>query len=85
MKEEETGEQTTIPTNMAELTKAKRKRTTKKNIVLRNIMIDCEAVVNSPKTEEAIKDAEVLLLTLSEAVNEVRALDETVSDLTVDD
>ena len=68
-----------------ELTKTKRKRTAKKNIVLNNIIPECEAIVAKEKSNETITEALVLLQALSEAINEVSSLDDMVSNLIDDD
>ena len=68
-----------------ELTKVKRKRTTKKNIVDNQIIPECEKILAGNKDEESSADALVLLSTLTETANEVKDLDERVSELTVDD
>ena len=67
------------------LTKAKRKRTAKKNVVLNQILPSCETLFNGDKNDETIAEAKIMLATLMEAANEVKALDEQVSDLTDDD
>ena len=67
------------------LTKAKRKRTAKKNVVLNQILPSCETLLAGDKNDETIAEAKIMLATLMEAANEVKALDEQVSDLTDDD
>ena len=69
----------------SELTKTKRKRTTKKNIVLNNIVPSCQAILVGEKNDDTIEEAETLLATLIEKVAEVKSLDEQVSDLLDDD
>ena len=54
-----------------ELTKTKRKRTTK-NIVLNNLLPLCKYLVAGAKTDEKIEEAIVLLQSLKEASIEVR-------------
>ena len=68
-----------------ELKKAKRKRTTKKNIVLKDIVPSCEAILQEEKNDAKIEEATVLLATLIEKVAEVKLLSEKVSDLIEDD
>ena len=68
-----------------DLSKAKRKRTTKKNVVLNQILPSCETILREEKNEDTIADAVVMLSTLTEAAMEVKMLDEEVSNLTVDD
>ena len=55
-----------------ELTKTKRKRTIKKNIIQNNLLPECEYLVAGAKTYEKIEEAIMLLHTLKEAAIEVR-------------
>ena len=68
-----------------ELTKLKRKRTSKKNIVLNQIFPACETVLQEVKNDETIEEATTLLDTLVEKVAEVKLLYEEVSDAIDDD
>ena len=70
---------------MTELTVLKRKRTAKKNIVLKNILPECEALMVKEKNFDIVREAQVLLQALQESINEVRMLDEAVSNLIEDD
>ena len=69
----------------SELTKTKRKRTAKRNIVLNNLLPSCENILQSEKSEDTLDEARVLQEALKEAAVEVKRLDEMVSDLTEDD
>ena len=68
-----------------DLTKAKRKRTTRRNIVLKQMVPACEIILESEKNEESLEDAKILLEEIREAAVEMKGLDEKVSDLTEDD
>ena len=67
------------------MTKTKRKRTSKKNIVLNQIVPSCQTILQGEKTEETIEEATTLLATLIEKVNEVKILYEEISDQIDDD
>ena len=67
------------------LTKAKRKRTTKKNIVVNDIFPECQKILEGAKNEETYTEAAVILQLLTEAAMEVKQLDEEVSNLTESD
>ena len=69
----------------SELTKMKRKRTAKKNIVLNNIFLSCEEVLLKERSEAALEEATVLRRALEDAAQEVKQLEENVSDLLEDD
>ena len=56
---------------MADLTKLKRKRTTKKNIVVRELLPECERILTEDKTWEKCNEAEVLLDALKKQSDEV--------------
>ena len=47
-----------------ELKKAKRKRTTNKNIALNEIVLACETILQEEKNDAKIEEATVLLATL---------------------
>ena len=66
----------------SELTIAKRKRTSKRNIVLNNLIPSCEEIFVEEKTEESLEDAKLLLTELREIMIEIKKLDTLVSDLT---
>ena len=67
------------------LTKAKRKRTTKKNIVVNDIFPECQKILEGAKNEENYTEAAAILQLLTEAAMEVKQLDEEVSNLTESD
>ena len=69
----------------SELAKMRRKRTVKKNIAKKDLFADCEALIAGDRTDETVKEAKVLLQTLMETTEEVRKLDDMVSDLIADD
>ena len=58
-----------------DLTTAKRKRTTKKNIVLNTVIPQCEEILCGEMNEDIIAEAVVMMKTLEEAADEVRCLD----------
>ena len=66
-------------------TVAKRKRTAKKNIVLRNVIPACEQIVAKGRNDEVVREALVLLQALQESIVEVRRLGDIVSDLIEDE
>ena len=66
-------------------TVAKRKRTAKKNIVLRNVIPACKQIVARERNDEVVREALVLLQALQESIVEVRRLDDVVSDLIEDE
>ena len=68
-----------------DLTKAKRKRTAKKNIVLNDIIPSCEQILQGVKDDSTIEEATTLLETLCEKTKEVISLFEDVSELIDDD
>ena len=68
-----------------ELKKAKRKRTTNKNIALNEIVLACETILQEEKNDAKIEEATVLLATLIEKVAEVKFLSEKFLDLIEDD
>ena len=68
-----------------DLTTAKRKRTTKKNIVLNRVIPQCEEILSGEMNEDVIAEAVVMMKTLEEAADEVRCLDGEVSDLLLED
>ena len=69
----------------AELTKAKRKRTARRNIILNQMVPSCERILSHEKSEESLEDANILLDEIKEAAVEMKELDAKVSDLTEDD
>ena len=85
-KEEEKGSNPEATMSQAaELAKMRRKRTVKKNIVEKDLFAKCEALIARERTDETVKEAKVLLQTLMETTEEVRKLDDMVSDLIADD
>ena len=70
---------------VTDLTKAKRKRTAKKNIVLNDVFPECEKLISGTKNAETLAESEAVLESLVDLVAEVKILDEQVSELTVDD
>ena len=69
----------------SELTKAKRKRTTKRNTALKDILPQCEDLLTNYGTEESSGDASALIQVLDEIRVEVKTLDEAVADLMDDE
>ena len=49
-----------------ELTTARRKRTTKRNVVLKTIFPKCDGILKKPRSEEVIGEAMVLIQTLGD-------------------
>ena len=66
-------------------TVAKRKRTAKRNIVLRNVIPACEQIVARERNDEVVREALVLLQALQESIVEIRRLEDAVSDLIEDE
>ena len=66
-------------------TVAKRKRTAKRNIVLKNVIPACEQIVARERNDEVVRKALVLLQALQESIVEVRRLEDVVSDLIEDE
>ena len=66
-------------------TVAKRKRTAKRNIVLRNVIPACEQIVARERNDEVVREALVLLQALQESIVEIRRLEDGVSDLIEDE
>ena len=69
----------------SDLSKAKRKRTAKKNIVIKNILPECETILNEYRSEEAIQEVTMMVQTLEQLQLEVRILEDIVADLIEDE
>ena len=65
-----------------DLTKAKRKRTAKKNVVAKTLLPECEQIILKYRSQEAKEEAVVMIQTLEQMEKEVKALDDEVSNLT---
>ena len=49
-----------------DLTKARRKRTTKKNVMIKEFMPECEDIVTRYRTEESSEDANAIIQMLED-------------------
>ena len=68
-----------------ELTKAKRRRTTKRNSVMKDILPDCEGIIVNYRTENTIEEASALLQILEDKQKEIKILDDEVANLLEDE
>ena len=69
----------------SELTKARRKRTTKRNTALKDILPQCEELLTNYRTEESRGDASAMIQILDEIRVEIKTLDEAVAYLMDDE
>ena len=51
----------------SDLTKAKRKRASKRNIIIKNMLTEGEEILLQHRTEQSIEDSSVMIETLEEA------------------
>ena len=69
----------------SELSKAKRKRTAKRNVVIKTILPQCEEILKQERNRDSSDTAKILQYELKEVGIEVKWLDEMVADLVEDD
>ena len=70
---------------MTDLSKARKKRTTKKNVIIRDVLPECEDLITGYRNEESRGNATAMIQTLEDKIKEMKVLDDEVTGLLEND